>query len=386
MAKHLFRFKTDEDYNYSINNSDLPLPNICVINDSRNVYINGMFSTRETAVAGDIIGYKEVNGVKKIAYIKPMAYKELHETEGWIADAIVVVPYSHTNNTAVRAMALKYGSIEHPENGSDVPVGMRFGDDSTILRYDNGNKSSVVCGYRTITEQTLSNPSIMYSNSGCLPAQLVGRPNSERNPIDEKTVYINVSYNSILPSPYARDGGRNNLYYGLTPQYEYTKVMNALNSVYDHRLFHALYLRIVGPKTGEEMRELKIFNPDKIYLDSGTNNFPAVFSCMRFSSALKPCRYNFNPPTTIQTNILSMMPWYCPTLGEMGYLLARLDKINLSRRILGLSPLENTTYLCSTTAGQSGVPYTINLDNGYVINDGYMNLSQPHPVIPFCEF
>jgi hypothetical protein len=51
---------------------------------------------------------------------------------------------------------------------------------------------------------------------------------------------------------------------------------------------------------------------------------PAISASMRYESVLKPCVFDVN--NTIDDNIATM-PWYLPSIGEVGYLAARINKI-----------------------------------------------------------
>ena len=128
-TRPLFKFKTEADYKTAKKNH-LILPNISSVEETGNRYINGRFTTKQQAEAGTIIAYHEHStGEKEIKYIVPEAFNK-NDTY-WKADAVVVVPYSHTGDGTVRAMGLKYASVTTPSTGG-AASGIAWGASASV--------------------------------------------------------------------------------------------------------------------------------------------------------------------------------------------------------------------------------------------------------------
>ena len=195
-VQHLFKFQKEEDYKTAKRNH-LLVPNISKIVETGETYINSAFIPKELAEAGDFVVYhEEEDGTKTVKYMKAQAYNK--EDVYWKADAIVVVPYSHTGDGTVRVMGLNYASLKTPNEGGNGEEIM-FGNITT----DNGFKRyNSFITFSSIEGQTSEN-TIGNNDGGILPSDAI---NGTQNPFDIETYYDTISVNGkILPSPYNND-------------------------------------------------------------------------------------------------------------------------------------------------------------------------------------
>lgn len=76
-------------------------------------------------------------------------------------------------------------------------------------------------------------------------------------------------------------------------------------------------------------------NSEKVVNSSNTGNYPAACCCRRYSC--KNASLNFRTGN-----------WYLPSVGELGYLVARFEEIDRSRRMLGSKSMFDTKLFSST--------------------------------------
>ena len=359
-TKHLLNFKTEADYKTAKRNH-LVLPNVSSVEESGNTYINGRFTSKQAAEAGTIIAYHEhLTGEKEIKYIVPEAFDK--NDQYWKADAIVVVPYSHTGDGTVRAMGLKYASLTTPSTG--------------------GNEDNIVWGaYRAIEELQDYSGCINFSNyedqtfSSYGISTNVNLPSDsfsgkKVNPYDTETVYPEMTSN-YAPSPYKEDGSKNDAYHSLDVTENGLKDMDGKDNT---------------------LKILRNLNPDYLSqtLYAGTlanaqthptygNLFPAACACARYSSVLKPC--SFDPTKTLEENITTM-PWYLPSCGEIGYIMARKARIDYAIKQVDAIKLHESWNLSSSKNNSNNVWY-LDLSWGECTPT---DMAEPVVVRPFAAY
>ena len=367
-TKHLLKFQTEADYKTAKRNH-LVLPNVSSVEESGNTYINGRFTTKEKAEAGTIIAYHHHStGEKEIKYIVPEAFDK-NDTY-WKADAIVVVPYSHTGDGTVRAMGLNDASLTTPSTG--------------------GNGDSIAWGaYRAIEELQDYSGCINFSNYNDQTFSSYGiSPNvnlpsdsfsgNKVNQYDTETVYPEMTSN-YAPSPYNEDGSQNDAYHSLGAFASVTenglkdmdgkgntlKILRSLNQDYLSQTLYADSLDNGQTKTTD----------DGIRLDL----FPAACACARYSSVLKPC--SFDPTKTLEENITTM-PWYLPSCGEIGYIMARKARIDYAIKQVDATKLSE---MWTFSSSKNNTNYVWNLD----ISAGEFyptDMAEPVVVRPFAAY
>ena len=320
-TRPLFKFKTEADYKTAKKNH-LVRPNISSVEETGNTYINGRFTTKQQAEAGTIIAYhKHLNGEKEIKYIVPEACDK-NDTY-WEADAIVVVPYSHTGDGTVRAMGLKYASVTTPATGdgaSGIMWGMNNFDIAGINNYTVG------INFANYNDQASSYGA---NFSVYLPSDAFS--GNKVNPYDTDTIYTaTINY---APSPYNEDGSKNDAYHSLGAFAGVTdncfkdmdgkgNTLNILRALNQDYLAQTLYAETLDNATTKE------------YNGTTLNLYPAACACARYSSVLKPC--TIDTSKTLEENIAAnAMPWYLPSCGEVGYSIVRQARIRYAMSQVG---------------------------------------------------
>lgn len=340
-TKHLLKFKTEADYKTAKRNH-LVLPNVSSVAESGNIYINGRFTSKEKAEAGTIIAYhKHSTGEKEVKYIVPEAFDK--NDKYWEADAIVVVPYSHTGDGTVRAMGLKYASLTTPSTGGTGDT-IIWGTYSDIEELQNYSGCIKFANYDNQTSSTFGTNNTVYLPSDSFSGNKV-------NPYDTETVYPEMTSN-YAPSPYNEDGSKNDAYHSLGAFASLTnnalkdmdgkgntlKILRSLNQDY---LGQTLYANTLDNDRRKDYNGITL------------DLFPAACACARYSSVLKPC--SFDPTKTLEENITTM-PWYLPSCGELGYIIVRWAKIQYALSQVGAITLEaNMTW--SSSKNDMGVAW-----------------------------
>ena len=336
-TKHLLKFKTEADYKTAKRNH-LVLPNVSSVEESGNTYINGSFTSKEKAEAGTIIAHHlHSTGEYEVKYIVPEAYGDPY----WTAEAVVVVPYSHTGDGTVRAMALDYANLTTPSTGGEASFIM-WGANVNIAGINNYSGGIKFANYN---DQTSSNGP---NNTVYLPSDSFSGDKDKVNPYDKETFY--KATENYAPSPYNEDGSKNDAYHSLGTFADVTdnylkdmdgkgntlKILRNLNQDY---LSQTLYAdSLVNAQT-------------KTYEGITLNLFPAACACAKYNTILKHC--NIDIRKTLEENIAdNAMPWYLPSCGELGYMMVRLARIQYAlSQADGIALGTNQILLSSTEFG-----------------------------------
>lgn len=376
-VQHLFKFQKEEDYKTAKRNH-LLVPNISKIVETGETYINSAFIPKELAEAGDFVVYhEEEDGTKTVKFMKAQAY---NWRDGyWKADAIVVVPYSHTGDGTVRVMGLNYASLNTPNeggNGEEIIFGAEISPE-ILKQYDS------FVTFKAINEQT-SEYTFGTSDYGTMPSDVIDTIGCVLNPFDTETNYDNgTSYpNNILPSPYNNDGSKNEAYHSLGDFSEFTETpftdmdgedntKNIIKSINENVLQETLYADIIR-------------NESSITVGEEYLTYPAAIACVRYGSVLKPCFYDTSK--SVEEN-LQTMPWYIPSMGELGYYFSRKSKINYALEQIGLnrngvSPIASST--CRKQSESVNNVYFYGIANNGEVTTYSGNINKAY-VIPFCK-
>lgn len=347
-TKHLLNFKTEADYKTAKRNH-LVLPNVSSIEESGNTYINGRFTTKEKAEAGTIIAYHLHSPSEiEVKYIVPEAYEP--GDPYWTAEAVVVVPYSHTGDGTVRAMALDYANITTPDGDTSF---IMWGANVNIAGINNYSGGIKFANYNDQTSSSFGTSNTVYLPSDSFSSDKV-------NPYDTETIYAESVSSNFAPSPYNKYGTKNDAYHSLgtfasvTDNYlkdmdgkgNTLKILRSLNQEYLNQTLYADSLDNAQTKT----------TADGITL----NLFPAACACARYNEILKHC--NIDVSKTLEENIAdNAMPWYLPSCGELGYIMVRLARIQYALEQANGVALENEILLSSTEYGTNSSNLVIGL-------------------------
>ena len=335
--EHLYKFKNETEYNSAVKNH-MPVPNISYIAENGKVYINSDFTTKENAEAGDLIVYHKTGETEDgkilyddVRYMKAECFNK--DDSYWTTDAIVVVPYSHTGDGTVRAMAVNYATIGSKDgednvildpakgytNDGAVAPGIVWGSNTDIVGIDN--YTSVV-GYSDNNWKNDAEFTVGLKQNGYLPSDAF--VSGTRNPKDPKTNYTG---STNIPSPYDAEGNRNDAYFsrGIYDTEEKSLNNNVLKEI-DGALKTYRILNTIGSANLENaLKSIPINN---------NGWFPAATACARYSSALKPFNYDFDK-TLLENYLEGNMPWYLPSAGELGYMIVRWGRIKYALEQLG---------------------------------------------------
>lgn len=266
MAKNLLKFETENDYR-TAKRHNLIVPNISIVNESGNIYINGITASKSEAEAGDIIAY---DADLNITYIKPEAFNEEIATT-YTPVAIVVVPMAHTNDNSVIGMSLSSMSLIDPTNGSDKNEVISWGKPISTLE-----------GYNCVITipvnmTTINLMSIAASEGAYLPSyRFFDTENGVDNIIDTYTKWVG-NVDSHSPSAYNKDLSKN--------------VMYATENLITNCLQDT----------------------------NGSDNLPETL--ISDNTAIYVCQ---NYSCTPYKNVGS---WYLPSISELGYLMLRYNRI-----------------------------------------------------------
>ena len=359
--KHLFKFQQENDYKTAKRNH-LIIPNVSTVVESGNTYVNSNFVSKENAEAGDIIVFhEEEDGTKAVRYMKPEAFDK--NNGYWTADAIVVVPFSHTGDGTVRAVGVNFASCDTPSEGGSGEA-IVWGE---ILYTDEVNLENIESYkvFSTIQDQT-EESTYGVSEEGYCPSDTF---TNTLNPFDTDTYYD--ANNEIIPSPYKNDGSLNALYDLSTTykdgRYNTEQIIKSIESEY---VADMVYGDTIDNST---------------YTDAP--NYPSTIACLRYSSVLKPCV--FDETKTLEEN-LETMPWYQPSIGEVGYYISRLGRINYAKSRILSETYDDEYVVSSSTVGPIVDTTTPNIAIANVNGEfGFFELDSDNPemlAVPFCKF
>lgn len=365
--KRLYKFQTQSDYNTAKSNH-FDVPNVSVIVENGKTIINNAYTSKETAKCGDIIAsHTNEDGSIEQGWLDPIAYDTANDY--WIPEAVVVVPYSHTGDGTVRAMALKYASITTPSEGSSVAGGetMYWGKDTY------SPDAQGVFTFDDYTQQTSDATFGTYQN-GLLPTDYLETSTRLQNPYDTITYYP-AKTTKACPSPFLEDETKNDAFYGLGVYASVAKTSNAL-----------AYISSIE----RQLQYLKLVNTAQFTNSSIENEqafYPAFVACARYSTILKP--YSYNSSLSTEQNLRNgNINWYLPDIGELAYCYVRKKRISYSLNKIGSVVTNAETGISSTTYFDSSGNYgdIWRISGGYVIPYNGDTNQQYNNIIPFCMY
>ena len=302
-------------------------------------------------VAGDIVVW---DGQQK----RVVSQEGFFLSDKYTPIGVVVIPASHMDDGRARMMATRWMSCDDPENGSLTASKMVWGTATdltgltnfthvpVIARYDDDNAGGVTA---------LTEPQAIYTavTDAFLPSDYPSWT-GETNPEDPVTRWrksntywmqnesgetVLRAYNFYAPSPYAADGTPNPLYRATS--YSGGSINNAL-SYFDGRHQTDVILAARGTKDYSSWKPTSDTPED----------FPVASCCDMYH--------------TVGT---SQGDWYLPSLGELGYVIARLNDINNAMtKVNGMQELPSYWVWLSTESNASNVA-------GMSFTSGYLDRS-----------
>jgi hypothetical protein len=319
------------------------------INQVRYQHVSRITSNKAEAKAGDIVLCYDTN----VLFVDPYSYltHSYRSTDSWevyCAVGIVVVPSSHSGDGTVRIMSLKYMDYNNPGSGSDSKVNIVWGNANTNLSLtDYDQLVTIVPGTSTTSTDSYS----------YLPTNF-HRYKFTENTIDRGTFYSQGADldNIYSPSPYLANGAKSTIYH------QSGQGFSDMNGSSNTDI-------IISAVTAT-------WSGDNISNSSSTGNHPAACCCRRY----------YIEDLDSSNEYFGEGCWYLPSIGELGYLCARFEEIDRSRRILGKDSLWGSYYWSSTEYGQD---YAWNLSLSKYLNFGNVNhrtKTYNYSVLAFCSF
>ena len=266
---------------------------------------------------------------------------------------VVVIPASHMDDGRARMMATRWMSCDDPENGSLIAQRMVWGTATDLTGLTNFTQVPAIARYDDDDQggvTALTEPQEIYTATSYafLPSD---NPTwtGETNPEDSGTRWrqsrtfrikrntgetIVSAYNLYAPSPYASDGTPNPLYRATS--YSGGSINNAL-SYFDGRHQTDVILQVRG---------VKDYNSWKPSYDAPAD-YPAASCCDMYH--------------TVGTN---QGDWYLPSYAELGYAVARVNKIN--NAMLKINGMQKITYYWAWTSSEHDSSYAgyVDIPNG----------------------
>ena len=338
-----------------------------VISVVENERIACSFKVKEdNYVAGDIVLW---DGEKKIVASQDGFSLP---TSGYTPIGVVVIPASHMDDNKARMMATRWMSCEDPENGSLTYKTMVWGTATDLSGLTNFTQVPVIARYdddSAVGVTALTDPQAIYTANAYafLPSDYPSWT-GETNPEDPGTRWkqsntywrqnetggtVVDAYNFYAPSPYASDGTPNPLYRATS--YSGGSLSNPL-SYFDGRHQSDVILEARGAKDYESWKP--------------TNNVPADFP------AVSVCDMYHTVGT-------SQGDWYLPSQAEMGYIVARLNKISTAMtKVNGMQALPSY-WAWSSSEYDASHARPVYFGNGGV-SSWNLKESNLDPVVAFC--
>ena len=267
----------------------------------------------------------------------------IYPTSRYTPIGVVVIPSSHMDDGRARMMALRWMSCDDPENGSITYKTMVWGTDTNISGLTKFTEVPILS---SATKQTINCIHVY----GYLSSDYSGFSNTY-NPQDSGTDWYNSKY--LLASPYAADGTPNPLYRATS--YSGGSINNAL-SYFDGRHQSDVILEARGTKDYESWKPTY----------NAPADFPAVSVCDMYH--------------TVGT---SQGDWYLPSQAEMGYIIARLNRINTAMaKVNGMQALPSYSAWSSSEYSSSNARL-VDFNNGLVLH-WHLKESTLRSVVAFC--
>lgn len=309
----------------------MDLPNVSYIKKDGSTYITPAITNKYNAEAGDILCYTKESYDKwssategdaktaafnemyaSIKYIKPEAYTgQIAQT--YIADGIVAVPYSHTDDNTVRVMSLKYMSPDTPKSGSLTTTNIvwgEFGDIQGIKNHTGG-----VC----LTDPDLGDISGLKST---IPVYLPSDVFRAKEVIgSDGDYYWNQTGGDLVPCPYLADGSLNPQFRGVNSKGA-TLQINCLSDMDGMSNTKAIIDTLDKNHLDKTLMASTVTNEQNV---EGIKTFPAAICCQRYHSVLKPNSVTYTTKDTSTT--ITYGDWYLPSAGEAAYIIVNRGKI-----------------------------------------------------------
>lgn len=348
--KHILKFATEKDYQTAKRHQFI-LPNVSIIEETKDIHINGGFTTKTKAEAGDVVAF---NSQGDIAFIKPQYYHKVQDT--WSAEAIVVVPYDYSNDGFVRCVSTRYMNLV---GDGDIPTGLVFNDAANIETLRSENKmpnSTLFSGVISVDVTEPIEATVTTTMHAFLPSDkwwvdpnsgiiLPGR--TDLISTDPYTYWSTEALedNAFAPSPYHDDRYFITSYQpSVGPVVSLSNVLSDFNGKSNTDRFM--------PFVDEEYLTSDSI-PNAIYImDNETRKmvYAPVLACARYSTPHIPSG-----------------SWYLPSAGELGFGVVRQGQMRYAPFVNGPTLLSSSlSSQISQTGADSEIFARVDFSNGCV--------------------
>ena len=209
---------------------------------------------------------------------------------------VVVIPGNHNvyGNGSCAVMSLKYMSCDNPDSGDtsyqEIYWGQYGTDISNMTNYDK------ICyfGLNSTVNQTVQG----VVDQAFLPSDKFSEFSEVQNPYDKDTYYFTRGHYS--PSPYNEDDTRNTAYYQTSSPSTTSNCLSDFDGVGNTKILTDLATSQSDWKTASTI----------------TNNYNSGYS------PAACCCWRYHTEGTKQGD------WYLPAMGELGYMVVKINKIN----------------------------------------------------------
>lgn len=237
-----------------------------------------------------------------------------YPVDKFVPIGVVVVPGTHNvyGDGSCGVISLKNMSYKTPQEGSNKYNLYNNNDEDGVgIRWGQGDMNTIpsLHNFTQICQVTQS----LGESLGDSEGNIVGQGNNVYIPSDffskngyqcphDKNVYYNKynSNSSGAPSPYFTDDSRNPHYYQKTPPSSEDNALSDFNGRYNTQILCSLAITQEDWKTASE-----------IINDYNNGYSPAACCCWRY-----------------HTNGTQEGDWYLPSMGELGYIVARCTKVD----------------------------------------------------------
>ena len=250
------------------------------------------------AVACDICLYNKTTQKLVIVESSKFSASE-YPSSNYSPVGVVVIPGSHDvyGDGSCAVMSLKNMSYETPDTGSTSSQAIYWGqykvDISTLTNYTDVVSLGTLNSTPQTTVQGTKNYGRLPSDNGFTGYQC---------PHDTDTNYYGDTSSSYcyIPSPYLTDDTRNPMYYQTSSPSSTANAFSDFDGVGNTKILTDLAIKQTNWKTASTITN-----------NGGSGYSPAACCCWRY-----------------HTEGTKQGDWYLPAMGELGYIMPKLKKIN----------------------------------------------------------
>ena len=256
---------------------------------------------------------------------------------------VVVIPGTHNiyGIGGCAVMSLKEMNTNTPDTGSTSYQTIYWGQNETDISTLTNYTRVCYVGSNGTVNQTVQD----VTDSAYLPSDMF---TTVQNPYDKDTWFRYNDSKYYIPSPYNDDDTLNNIYYKTSSPSSSKNVMSDFNGIGNTEILCSLATNQSKWKTASSITNSR-----------GSGYSPAACCCWRY-----------------HTDGTNQGDWYLPSMGELGYMMVKLNKLNqtISTLILAYGSTVGVQvrdgYYWSSTEYSNLYVRCVYTNNGCVTNPG----------------